>query len=183
MDTGASKDPFVPVLAQAALIIIDERSMIRAKELDCISAALRIIGFQGVLLVVGNDAQLGPVMKGANIITFIANHVTSSQPYASSLCHHVTLRQNMRMSGDHEFMAACLKIGYGVWEHATPFAADWSQIISLPVSLFPAVPATTDEILRSRRWVHPTMFSSSPHVPFSSQQDQNIIIKTIFLSI
>jgi hypothetical protein len=150
--------------------------MMRAAELDTVVNALRKIGFRGVLMAVGNDAQLGPVIRNASASLFLAHHVTRSRAYADDSCTHVMLSQNMRMSEDAEFLSACNAVGYGTWRDATPFADDGSQFVRLPCSLFPAMPATLPNIAAARRWIHPTMFSDHPCIPFDSHTNPSVII-------
>lgn len=171
---AGAQAPAVARLAKAQLIIVDEISMMRAGELDAIVQDLRTIGFKGVLLAVGNDAQLGPVIPRASASAFLAHHVTTSVTYEN--CEHFTLSQNMRMTADLPFHKACTSLGYGRWAQATPLADDGSQTVSLPCTLFPAAPATDAELDDGRRWIHPTMFSEVPHVPFGPGSCQSTII-------
>jgi PIF1-like helicase len=163
-------------LANASLVILDEISMMRAGEFDAIVFDLCKIGFSGVLLAVGNDAQLGPVIPRASPSVFLAHHVTRSTEYASSGCLHLSLRQNMRMADDVAFNSACNRLGYGVWDNATPFAVDGSQFVRLPCSMFPATPDRPEDVSAGRQWAFPTMFGSHPHVPFGTGHEACIII-------
>lgn len=69
------------LLAPVHFIIFDEITMLTGPGLDCCVQELERIGFTGVLLISGNDAQLPPVLINAPPEIVLANHIVSRQSY------------------------------------------------------------------------------------------------------
>jgi hypothetical protein len=66
-------------IAQSALAVIDEISMLRAEELDVIYNSILEVGFTGAQLLLGNIAQLAPVMPNATLPQIYAHHISQAQ--------------------------------------------------------------------------------------------------------
>ena len=163
-------------LQRASLVIIDEITMMRAAELDAIVDKLGDIEFTGVVLILGNNAQLGPVLPHSTAAAFIRHHVTASRTYADPYCLHVQLRTNVRMQTDPDYHEACRRIGYALdppLEDVTPSGA---RRVRLPTATFNAVAATDASVEALRRWAHPTMYDDHPHYAFDGSTGANVII-------
>ena len=51
-------------------------------------------------MMVGNDAQLGPMTPKSSSATFLAHHITNSSTYRDPNTSQFTLATNMRMADD-----------------------------------------------------------------------------------
>jgi hypothetical protein len=107
----------------------------------------------GVFLIVGNCAQLGPVMPGADAATQIAYSIIKAQAFDTF--QHFRLTGQMRMR-DRDLRNAIHAIGYGTWptSDGTTHLRRAAQKIRMPLHLFPAFVATDDTIKDLRTWVH-----------------------------
>ena len=173
-------------IEDAELVVIDESTMMRAGELDAVVPALRAVGFKGVLCILGNFAQLGPVLPGADVGATLKHHITSSTALNDPACVHVRLRTNVRMEDDPEFLRACNDIGYG---RLAPVEGerglDGMHHVDLDAAMFNAVPYETplseedtsdDAALRQvREFAHPTMFEQEPYYDFARDGKASII--------
>jgi hypothetical protein len=141
-------------LRDARLIFVDEVTMMRADELDAIVAKLHERSFRGVLMIVGNCAQLGAVIRHADEATLIASSIVNASSFAAFHCiRHVG---QMRMT-DTELHNVIHAVGHGSrpcihdGDHHTCDA----QRVRLPVSIFPTVCATGTGLEQFRLRVHP----------------------------
>ena len=174
------KDDMLPeqshLKAPTHFIIFDEITMLTGPGLDCCVAELERIGFTGVLLISGNDAQLPPVLVNAPPETVIANHIVSSRTYLSPRTTHVTLRKNVRLEGDKQFAALCLAIGYGMMDRCRDGTDDDSEIhdapsgerkIMLPTELVNPIAAKPENMQNAWSRVFPSLFPSQgePYMP------------------
>lgn len=91
------------------MVLIDEVSMLDIRVLQCIDQQLQIItgvstpfGDKHVILG-GDKAQLVPPV-GSKYSIFNSNYM--------ELFYHIELKQQMRQTGDHEFLAWLRKVGF-----------------------------------------------------------------------
>jgi hypothetical protein len=107
----------------------------------------------GVFLIVGNCAQLGPVMPGADEATQIAYSIIKARTF--DRFKHFRLTGQMRMR-DRDLQDAIHAIGYGTWptSDGTTHLRRAAQKIRMPLHIFPAFVATDDTIKDLRTWVH-----------------------------
>lgn len=141
------------ILREARLIFGDEITMMRSDELDALVDKLDELGFRGVFLIVGNCAQLGAVMPGKGIAEQIAYSLQRSRHWTRFV--HLRLTGQMRCHDD-ELRRAIHAIGYGEWptlDGRSHYEAPLAKI-RLPYHLFPAKPATPENILAARLWAH-----------------------------
>jgi hypothetical protein len=171
-------------LQDAELIVIDECTMMRADEIDTISNGLQELGFTGALVVLGNFAQLGPVMPGANVGRAISQHITASKTLNSPDTKHIRLRSNVRMQHDLAFLNACNDIGYGrIAADDSEIAPDGRHKVTLDASVFHALPydaeaeegSADDSLTEARKFAHPTMFGERPYYDFAPNGKPSII--------
>ena len=105
-------------LLDKSLLVLDEISMLRKDQLDCVSTELHRISFTGVVLLCGNDAQLAPVLPQLDVADVPTHHVVESKTYESAT--HFTLTKNHRIKDDAsgslnaKLSALCLSLGYGL---------------------------------------------------------------------
>lgn len=103
-------------ILNSSLIDLDEVTMLRRDQLDCITEELRRIDYCGVLLLCGNDAQLPPVLPGTLPHDLRSYHIVSSHAY--QIATHMTLSQNRRLDAatpaDARLGALALSIGYDI---------------------------------------------------------------------
>jgi hypothetical protein len=97
-------------LKDARLIFVDEVTMMRGDELDAVVAKLEELCFRGAFMIVGNCAQLGTVMPGADDATLIASAIVNAQTFGRF--EHYRLTGQMCMS-DSELRDAVHSVGYG----------------------------------------------------------------------
>jgi hypothetical protein len=148
-------------LRDARLIFVDEVTMMRADELDAVVAKLHELSFRGVFMIVGNCAQLGPVIPGADDATTVEAAIVNAVSFPSF--RHFRLTGQRRMT-DVELRAAVHAVGYGTWpsvdggSHSTCAA----QRIRLPVSMFPAVSTSDSGLEHFQRWVHGDVAAQRP---------------------
>lgn len=161
-------------LAHSVLIIMDEISMMRCGEFDAVWDALKVVGFRGILLAVGNDAQLGPVIQGGPANALLLHHITVSGAYNDAATVHKYLTSNVRMASDRELQRAVHDIGYGDYDDA--FHEDGSQVLDLNTALFSTSLDTPEGMHAARRWTHPRMFDAIPVAPFGPGTEYSIII-------
>ena len=143
--------------------------MMRAEECDAIVAGLQTVGFTGVLILMGNNAQLGPVLRRSSIASFIAHHITKSRALQAPTCKRFRLTTNMRMQRDPAFLDACTRIGYAREPAVNDdLGLDGSHLVRLPTALFHAVPDDTTSIQHARRWVHSSMYEDHATYTFGN---------------
>jgi hypothetical protein len=148
-------------LRDARLIFIDEVTMMRAAELDAVVAKLDDLGFRGVFMIVGNCAQLGAVLPGADDATILASAIVNALTFGRF--RHFRLTGQMRMT-DSELREAVHSVRYGTWPSATGgnHHACASQRVRLPITLFPAISDVGNGIEDFRNWVHGNYVPGSP---------------------
>lgn len=97
----------------ARLIVADECSMMRRKELEAILVYLDHIKWRGVLLLMGNTAQLPPVLPGVSDAATAKQHISASPVFRAAPTF--TLADIVRARADADaraFVNTCLNIGY-----------------------------------------------------------------------
>lgn len=152
-------------LRKASFIVMDEITMARAAELDVCMKELNRVGFNGVVLLCGNDAQLAPVMEGADEHDVVEHHIVSSLTYARA--QHTTLTQNMRMCTEEAdlYRKMALKAGYGLLETDGDADTSGAGYVWLQRDLVNPVPATKQGLQCVHRFVFPTLFQEVPSMP------------------
>lgn len=168
-------------LARAALVIVDEVTMMKASELDAIVAGLRSVRFAGALVLLGNNAQLSCVIERASTGDVITHHVTSSRTYRRERVSHFRLCVNMRMAGDKAFRRACHEIGYKrLPAEGDIVGHDGSHLVRLDRGVFDAVPdngeADSSALRDVREWAHPAMFGRAPRYVLDGHLGFNTLI-------
>ena len=171
-------------LQDAELVVIDECTMMRADEIDTISNGLKELGFTGALVVLGNFAQLGPVMPGANVGQAISQHITASKTLNSPDTKHIRLRSHVRMQHDFAFLNACNDISYGrIAADDNEIAPDGTHKVTVYASIFHALPydaeaeegSADDNLTEARKFAHHTMFGERPCYDFAPDGKPSII--------
>lgn len=162
-----------PRVKNTVLFVLDECSMLKAAELDSIVWGLDELEFRGAVFLMGNMAQLPPVVPIGE--DPVAARVTASDFYVTTT-HHTDC-ENQRLKGGKEgakqYHARCLAIGYGlnrvrvqlpirryfvlkpVLSFPTPQKhanVGSTYPIQLPRASFPSVQANEGGIARLRRW-------------------------------
>jgi hypothetical protein len=140
-------------LRDANLIFVDEVTMMRAAELDAVVAKLDELCFRGVFMIVGNCAQLGAVLPGADDSTLIASAIVNADTFQRF--KHFRLTGQMRML-DSDLRDAVHSVGYGTWPSTSGgnHHTCAPQRILLPTALFPAISDAATGIQDFRMWVH-----------------------------
>lgn len=107
----------------------------------------------GVFLIVGNCAQLGPVLRGLGLSDQIHHCIVRAKTFA--LFQHFRLNGQMRCK-DPELRAALHAIGYGTLQaiDGVPYDERPAARVRMPTDLFPAVAATDENVEALRNWVH-----------------------------
>jgi hypothetical protein len=152
------------VLFESAIISMDEITMMRKDELDAIVDKLDEIGFVGVLMIVGNCAQLGPVILGKGLPELIEWNITRAACW--DRFEHLRLTGQMRCK-NQRLRQAIHDIGYGCHPtiNGVPHSVCPMARVRMPTDLFPAFPADAKNLAEQRAWVHgavnaPTAVSS-----------------------
>jgi hypothetical protein len=148
-------------LREANLIFVDEVTMMRAAELDAVVAKLDELCFRGVFMIVGNCAQLGAVLPGADDSTLIASAVVNADTFERFKHFHLTGQMRMLVS---DLRDAVHSSGYGTWPSTSGgnHHACASQRILLPTALFPAISDAATGMQDFRMWVHGQYVAGSP---------------------
>lgn len=115
----------------------------------------------GAFLIVGNCAQLGPVLRGLGLSDQIHHCIVRAGTFGQF--EHFRLNGQMRCK-DPELRAALHAIGYGELEaiDGVSYAERPAARVRLPTELFPAVAATDENIEALRSWVHPDVSPDNP---------------------
>jgi PIF1-like helicase len=177
------------LVQDAALITIDEVTMMKAAELDAIVAKLDDLAFQGALVIAGNCEQLGPVLPGIAM----HKHASYALPAASSFntrFRHAPLRSQQRVR-DPQLLDMVRAIGNGTYPRYQPpahlhhiyplasFNTEYEYLIELPSDVFIPIPAS-QAYQQALPWVHASMYpehsaggntttTSSPHFDTSTR--------------
>jgi hypothetical protein len=148
-------------IRDANFIFVDKVTMMRAAELDAIVSKLDELCFRGVFMIVGNCAQLGAVLPGADDSTLIASAIVNADTFKRF--KHFRLTGQMRMV-DSELRDAVHSVGYSTWPSTSGGNHNIcaSQRIQLPTALFPAISDVSTGIHDFRKWVHGHYIAGSP---------------------
>lgn len=136
--------PLRKTLEEAALILIDEITMMSRFSLQIIDRVLKkimndpITPFGGKIFVVGGDfRQLLPVVPGATRAQILFNCVISSDLWVQF--ERIVLNENMRAMGDQPFIDWLLSVGTG---QTAPVPGLDSNVMEIPQEMILEVPPT-----------------------------------------
>lgn len=155
------------LVQDAALITIDEVTMMKAAELDAIVAKLDDLSFQGALIIAGNCEQLGPVLPGIDMHKHSSYALPAASSFNTRFCH-APLRSQQRVQ-DQQLLDMVRAIGNGTYPRyelpahlrdicaLTSFHTEHAYLIELPSDVFIPIPAS-QAYQQALPWVHASMY-------------------------
>jgi hypothetical protein len=154
-----------------SVIVIDEVSMVTRFQFEAIHDFLtNKVGWNGVLLLMGNVPQLACVVKGGTPGDVIANHITASTVLRRQLANRppITFTQLMRTSDatDVSYRNLCWSIGYRLCSPAAILQSDpLMQLIQIPRNVLPSDVCDRGNVLKGMKWLFPEFFRPVVQVP------------------
>jgi hypothetical protein len=153
------------------VFVIDEVSMVTRTQFEAIHTFLKdTVGWNGVLLLMGNVPQLACVVKGGTPGNVIANHMSSSTVLRQELRRSspITFTTLMRTAdaADLSYRGLCWKIGYRLsCPDDVLDSNDMMQLIRVPRHVLPSAVCTRSTVLQGMKWLFPEFFQSTVTAP------------------